>query len=263
MMRIARINLYPIKSLDALTVDQARILPSSALEHDRRYALYNAQHVWINGKATPAIHPLRAQFAADASAVELRSERDGRQGSFRLPDEVPALNHWLTAYFGEPVTINDNARSGFPDDTDSPGPTIISQQTLAEVAGWFGLSTDEVRRRFRANIELDGDAPFCEYRLFAEPGQVVRFTLGEVTLEGVNPCARCIVPTRDSRTGDTIVRFAKDFALRRQQTLPAWVNKARFDHFYRLSVNTRLAPVNSGGIIRVGDEVRVLETVRA
>ncbi len=262
-MRIAQINLYPIKSFDGLVVDEARILPSSALEHDRRYALYNAQHAWINGKATPVIHPLRAQFAADAAAVDLRSERDGRQGSFRLPDELPALSQWLTEYFDELVTISDNARTGFPDDTDSPGPTIISQQTLAEVARWFQLSTDEVRRRFRANVELDGDAPFCEDRLFADAGQVVRFTLGEVTFEGVNPCARCIVPTRDSRTGDTILRFAKDFAGHRQQTLPEWVHKGRFDHFYRLSVNTRLAPVSAGGVIRVGDEVRILETVRA
>ena len=91
---------------------------------------------------------------------------------------------------------------------------------------------------------------------------MVRFTIGDVTLEGVNPCHRCIVPTRNSQTGDTILRFAKDFAIRRQQTMPEWVNKDRFDHIYRLSVNTRLAPVNSGGVIRVGDEVRVLETVR-
>ena len=61
----------------------------------------------------------------------------------------------------------------------------------------------------------------------------------DVVLEGINPCQRCIVPTRDSRTGEPSPDFAQIFRARRAETLPPWANRARFNHFYRLAVNTR------------------------
>ena len=60
-------------------------------------------------------------------------------------------------------------------------------------------------------------------------------------MEGTNPCQRCVVPTRDSLTGAASSGFATEFARRRAATLPPWADRRRFDHFYRLTVNTRLA----------------------
>jgi uncharacterized protein YcbX len=130
------------------------------------------------------------------------------------------------------------------------------------VAAWFpGLDASEVRRRFRANLEIEGTEglatpPFWEDRLCGPAGQPIRFRIGDVVLEGTNPCPRCIVPTRDSTTGDAWPRFAKAFAEQREAALPPWAERSRFDHFYRLAVNTRLA--GAGGTIRVGDAVEVL-----
>ena len=76
-------------------------------------------------------------------------------------------------------------------------------------------------------------------------------------LEAVNPCARCAVPGRDSRTG--LVEnseFAKVFAEKRRKSLPEWAEPARFDHFYRLAVNTRIPPSEDGKKIAVGDVCR-------
>ncbi len=152
--------------------------------------------------------------------------------------------------------------AGFPDDLESPGPTVVSTATLRTVAGWFaGLNEDEVRRRFRANLEIDAEGndlpPFWEDRLCGPAGQATRFRVGDVVFSGTNPCQRCIVPTRDAATGDAWPRFAKAFAQAREVSLPAWAERSRFDHFYRLAVNTRLA--GAGGRIRVGDAVEVLE----
>jgi uncharacterized protein YcbX len=72
-----------------------------------------------------------------------------------------------------------------------------------------------------------------------------------------NACARCVVPSRDARTGDAIAGFQKRFAERRQATLPAGVDTRPFNHFYRLAVNTRLAPSAIGGVVRVGEAIRV------
>lgn len=253
---LERITVYPIKSLDGVTIEQARVLPSGALEHDRRYALQDAAGNFINGKRQARVHLLRASFDLASATVAL--DGDGRAGRFRLGEDRQNLEGFLTPFFAEPVAFVENDQGGFPDDLDAPGPTVVSTATLAEVASWFpGLDIDEVRRRFRANLEIGGTVPFWEDRLVGELGSVVRFRMGEVWFDGVNPCQRCPVPTRDSHSGEANGGFAREFALRRRATLPSWAPASRFDHFYRLTVNTRLAAGQLGGSLRAGAEVLI------
>lgn len=261
MPTLARIRVFPVKSLDAVSVDAAVLLPSGALQHDRRYALRDAAGNFINGKTTPALHALRSEFDLIERRLTLRIEGSGESRAFDLKGDLPALSAWLSDYLHTDVECRENAIAGFPDDTDSPGPTLLSTATLAEVASWFaGLSADDTRIRFRANLEIDGVEPFWEDRLVASGTGVVRVQVGEAVLLGTNPCQRCAVPSRDARTGEVTSRFAKIFSERRQQTLPAWAAADRYDHFYRLAVNTRLeGPGNC--TLRVGDEVRILGDV--
>jgi hypothetical protein len=129
---------------------------------------------------------------------------------------------------------------------------------LAEITTWFpGLTIDAVRDRFRANLEIDGVEPFWEDRLVGRRLGAVRFRVGEAEFLGTNPCARCIVPTRDARYGEPIRQFATAFARHRQASLPDWAPADRFDHYYRLAVNTRRV----GGrpcTLHVGDELKIL-----
>ena len=263
--QLVRITIYPIKSLEGVVVDQATLLPRGPLEHDRRYALRDAAGSLLNGKRTEAVHRLRLDMELAGGDLALTAG-DERRGDgprrFHIDTDRAELAQWLQDYFAleEPLEIIENATTGFPDDEEAPGPTVVSTATLETVASWFpGLSLDEVRRRFRANLEIGGVEPFWEDRLYGEAGQAVRFQLGGLLLEGVNPCQRCVVPSRDSLTGAVTPQFAKRFAEHRRQCLPSWAAVSRFDHYYRLAVNTR--PVDSaGGCIRLGDPVRVLET---
>ena len=114
-----------------------------------------------------------------------------------------------------------------------------------------------LRRKNRNNLEIDDVEPFWEDRLYAEEGEAVRFQIGKVQLEGTYPCQRCVVPTRSPETGKRYDEFAAIFEKQRYETLPYWATRSRFDHFYRLAVNTR--PVaGCTGTIRVGDEVTIL-----
>lgn len=136
---------------------------------------------------------------------------------------------------------------------------MIGQATLEEVGSWYpGIALTELRVRFRANLEIADTPPFWEDRLFGAPDETVRFQIGDVVLEGTNPCQRCIVPTRDTRTGEPFPEFSQTFRARREETLPPWANAARFNHFYRLAVNTRIPASEIGKSLRVGDEVRRL-----
>jgi uncharacterized protein YcbX len=248
--------IYPVKSLDGVAVDEARVLPSGALEHDRRWALVDAQGKWINGKRTPRIHLLRSTI--DPAARRIVLDAGGQIDEFKIDAERGPLERWLSDFLGLGVRIEENAVSGFPDDTTSPGPTVISTATLADVAGWFpGLNLVETRRRFRANLEIEDVEPFWEDRLYCEEGEAVRFEIGNVQLEGTNPCQRCVVPTRSPETGERYAEFATIFERQRFEKLPYWATRSRFDHFYRLAVNTRPVAGHTG-TIHVGDEVRIL-----
>jgi uncharacterized protein YcbX len=258
MPRLASIHIFPFKSFDGQSVDEAVLLPSGCLRHDRRFALVDKAGDFINGKNTPAIHRLRSRFDPAACVLTLQVDGQAPAHAFQVDDDRARLVEWLANYLDKPVSLVENAEAGYPDDTAAPGPTIISTTSLAEVSTWFpGLTLAETRDRFRANLEIDADEPFWEDRLFADGARLVRLRIGEAQLLGTYPCARCPVPTRNPYTGEPIREFAKVFARRRQETLPPWAPASRFDHFYRMAVNTR--PVSSRQCtLRVGDELEIL-----
>jgi len=258
MPYLAKILLYPIKSLDGFEVENAKVLASGALQYDREFAIFDKVGRLVNGKRNAKIHLLRVSYAFTLlnRTISLQFPGSDSKQVFHLDEERQALEASLSDFLGFGVTLVQNPVMGFPDDTDSPGPTVISTATLAEVASWFpGLSIDEMRRRIRANIEIGGVPAFWEDRLFSEQGDVVSFRVGDVCFFGVNPCQRCVVPTRDSYLGEAYPNFQKIFVKQRQATLPKWVASSRFNHFYRLSVNTRLSTSEAGKILQIGNEV--------
>lgn len=258
MPHLAKIVIYPIKSLDGVEVTQAKVLSSGALECDREFAIVDEQGEFVNGKRHAKIHLLRSQFNISHRTISLQIPNEDLPRLFHLDEERQALVTTLSEFFGFPVNLVQNSVMGFPDDTHSPGPTVISTATLTEVASWFtGVSVEQMRRRLRANIEIDDVPAFWEDKLFAQSDQLVSFGVGDVLFFGVNPCQRCIVPTRHPDSAATYPNFQKIFVKQRQATLPEWANSSRFNHFYRLSVNTRLPVSEAGKVVKVGDKIQI------
>jgi uncharacterized protein YcbX len=167
-----------------------------------------------------------------------------------------AASQWFSNFFEQPITIRYSPE-GFPDDSIANGPTIVSTASLQIVCHLFkGMHLDDVRQRFRTTLEIDGVLAFWEDQLFGEEERsAVRFRIGEVNFEGSNPCARCPVPPRDPHTGEIIPGFQKMFSDYRRSHVPAWSPEARFEHYYRLATNTRVAFSEAGKILRVGDRL--------
>ena len=257
--RLANIRLHPIKSLDPMPVKEARIGPGGGLEFDRAWALYSADGQWLNGKRTAAIHLIRAAFAPDVSSVTLSVPGDSRKTptkTFAFPGDTAAASQWFSKFFEQPITVR-HSPEGFPDDAIANGPTIVSTASLQAVCDLFsGMDVDEARQRFRTTLEIEGVPVFWEDQLFGEEERsAVRFRIGEVNFEGSNPCARCPVPPRDPHTGVIIPGFQKIFSDYRRSHVPAWCPEARFDHYYRLATNTRVASSEAGKVLRVGDQL--------
>ena len=93
------------------------------------------------------MHRLRSAFDFDNEQLTLQVVGDSRVHEFHVERQRPQLNAWLSDYFGVALELVENDAAGFPDDTESPGPTVISSATLATVAGWFnGLTAADVQR---------------------------------------------------------------------------------------------------------------------
>ena len=255
--------IYPIKSLDGVSVSEVEVLPSGALQGDREFAIVDASGKYVNGKRTARVHQLRAQF--NLSQLGSRTITVGEEGSektyeFELDRNRSPLETWLSQFFAQPVRLVHNPQAGFPDDTNYPGPTAIAGETLKTVAGWFeDMDASQMQQRLRVNLDIGEAAAFWEDRLCINGDRGVAFRVGQsVTLAGTNSCSRCIVPTRDPRTGAGYSKFQRIVVERRQATFPTWGNLAVFDHYYRLTTNTRLVSLGVDSRIRVGDEVQIV-----
>jgi len=263
---LVNIRLHPIKSLDPVSVPESRISPSGGLALDRAWALYSVDGKWVNGKRTPAIHLIRANYSPDLREVTLSVPGDRREiptRNFAFPGAHEDAAEWFSVFFDQQIIVR-YSESGFPDDTVASGPTIVSTASLQTVSEWFpatpkgfpGISLNEVRQRFRSTLEINGVPAFWEDQLFGEDERsVVRFKIGEVNFEGSNPCARCPVPPRNPLTGENLDGFQKHFTQLRESTLPPWSPRPRFDHFYRLATNTRVAATESNKLLRLGDHL--------
>jgi uncharacterized protein len=256
-MHLSRIILYPIKSLDGVSVSEARMTEGGVLEHDRVYAIMDAEGKYVNGKRNDRVHRIRSHFSEDFREVFLGDRDAVTEERFMLADPNP-INRWLSAFFGFPAQLRHEPRSGFPDDLEAYGPTVVGEASLMEVASWYpGLCLESVRRRFRTNLEIDGEEiAFCEDQLYGAPGELRPFNVGEVQFMGHNPCQRCVVPTRDPDGIGTVSGFQKEFMRRRQESLPPWADARRFNHYYRFAVNTSVPPGQAGMTLRLGDTIQ-------
>jgi uncharacterized protein YcbX len=223
--------------------------------------------LWVD----PAAVAAAALPAADLErlrglAGDLGGQRSGGpivRDSFHLVPGQGGPCEWLSEAFGVGVLLQERADGGFPDDRDAPGPTLVSTATLMEVARWFGFDLAESRRRFRANLEIGGCDAFWEDTLasparpelqpslldlpadlpvdpYADlpPPEPRAFSIGDARFIATNVCRRCVVPSRDTRTGAGTEHFRDAFEARRSRGMRADVDAGGWGSLYRLGVNT-------------------------
>ena len=258
MVHIERLRVYPVKGLDGIEVASARILDGGTLEHDREFALFDAEGDVLNGKRTDRIHELTTDFEPATGELVVECIDDERR-SFDLDTDAgrKRAETWFGEFFGVELGLHRDESLGFVDRREM-GPSVVSTATLAEVASWFEeLTVDSVRRRLRANVEVSGVPAFWEDRFVGENAPA--FETDGVRFEGVTPCGRCVVPERDPDTGEPTPDFRERFVEKRTETFPEWADEAAFDHYYTLMVITSIPEFDRGENIAVGHPVSVVE----
>jgi len=258
MARIERLRAYPVKGLDALELREARIREGGTLEHDREFALLDADGEMSNGKQSSRFHTLATEY--DPETTEIAIDAGGTETRrFTLGSVVDRrrASEWFADFFDADLTLERNDAAGFVD-RPTMGPSVISTATLETVASWFDdVTVEGARRRLRANVEVSGVPAFWEDRFVGEAAPA--FRAGDIRFEGVTPCGRCVVPQRDPDTGEETPDFRKLFVQNRRATFPDWADPDAFDHFYTLMVITQVPQSDRGKPVRVGDTVEVVE----
>ncbi len=220
MSVLSQLFIYPVKSTKGLTLSQAKAEPLG-LEHDRRWMLVRPDGSFVTGRECPSL----VRVSAVPMAGGLRISTPGQpelevpappEGASRREVTIwkdtcsaavagEAADGWFSRFLGEPVSlVYVDARMERPVD-----PAYAAAEDRVGFADGFPLlllsraSLEELNRQlpravamesFRPNLVVEGCEPF------AEDGWK-RLRVGEVELEVVKPCARCVFTTVDPVTG--------------------------------------------------------------
>ncbi len=259
MAYVASIHIYPIKSLDGIAVSQATILASGALKGDRSFAIYDEQGEFVNCQRHNGACFLRLSFNISNNIVGLKIQGTEQEIFFHIDRERTRIQSWLTSYFGFRVKLVENLLTGFPENPAAPGPTIISTETIAEIASWFPrVCVNEMRQHLRANIEIGDVPPFWEDQLFTANEEIVRLQIGTITFEALNPSQRSILSSRHYFREEVYPNFQNVFTAKRHKTIADSARRSPLSHLSQLNINTRSPDRLSGKILHIGDEVKII-----
>lgn len=260
--QVASIRIYPVKSLDPVDLQEVEIGIHS-LKNDRIFAMLADDGRFINGKRTGLVNQLKTEFDLASEQISLSHRKGGEKRTFELIENNEELVAYLSDFFGMNVTFVHRNNGELMDIPRTSSVTIVSQASIDSLHKDLpDHSVEDLRLRFRTNLEISGVDAFWEEKLFQEPGVGVRFSIGEVEMIGVSPRARCNVPPRNPLTGDPNKQFIKKMMESRSQSLPDDSALPQHGGFYHLTVNTYLPESEEGKIIKVGDPIKIIEPVK-
>ncbi|OHX65078.1 MOSC domain-containing protein [Flammeovirga pacifica] len=254
-MKLEKINIYPIKSLDPITVNEVQITEGKTLVNDRRWGIFRTSDGrTVNGKKYPKVHQLRAKFDLDQLSVELRDQ--AKTDFFSLEDRK-LLEEYLSDYFEENVEVRENDATGFPDHTSgNVGASLISTNTIDWVAKLYHLSSDEVVRRMRMNLIIEADEVFEEDQwIGVDKSNPHQIKIGDVVLNAYKPCERCPVPTRDSFTSEVNKGFQKTFVKERLALQKDLLDHPLYAHAYMCGIVLNVPQISMGKVLKKNDAI--------
>ncbi len=252
MPSVARFNVTPMKGAALLHPDRVRLEPHG-VPGNRRFFLVDPSGKRISATRFGTLIPVRADHDPARDELTL-SFPDGRtvSGPAGPGPEGLVTDMWgrdvachivegdfaaaLSDYLDAPVRLVRCDRDG--DGNDEQAVTIVSLESVAEVASHGGHDGPLDAGRFRMTIELAGCEPHEE-----DTWQGKDIHVGNAVLKVGEPVPRCIVTTRSPTTGQKDFDTLKVIATYRERTpdgLPFGI----------------YAAVTQPGAVAVGDPIR-------
>ena len=229
-MRVAALHIYPLKSAAGLTLERWPLVPSGLLG-DRRFMLVDPNGDFVSLRGTPRMVTIQAELdaygrvrfsAPDAGELVVHSTGDGAGADVdvQLWGEYHGAEHvsseadgWFSGILGKPVRLvrfaerrfrqvdQRYARAGdgvhFADGFPLLVTATASLAMLAEHLGRDATARVPLSMsRFRPNLVVETEVPFIEdaWR---------RLRIGDIEIDLVKPCARCVAVNVEPVTGHT------------------------------------------------------------
>lgn len=252
MLNIAQIFRYPVKGLNAESLNQVELRADSALPGDRAYALAHGstqfsarnpqflpKNKFLNLMANEKLASLTTRF--DAETTDLKIERRGKQVARGRLDQLVGrqmIEQFIGAFLasevrGSPHIVHASAHTF--SDVATPCLSLINISSVRELERIMGLPIDPLR--FRGNLYFDTGEPWSE---FDWCGQELRIGDGKaaISLRATEPITRCAATNVNPADG------------KRDVNIPMALQRA----FAHADMGI-YATVSSGGVLRVGDRL--------
>ena len=274
---LTRVRRYPVKSCRGEDLETAIVDPWG-LRGDRRWMVIDRDAVVVTAREVHRMLQVRPELvgAVDAAGSGLRLEAPGAPELF-VPNPAeptgdveiwkstvaaasggPEADAWISdvlkqdvrlVYLDDPTRRTTNPDFSLPGDVvsfaDGYPVLLASENSLDVLNDWIaeGPRPEEGPldiRRFRPNLVVRGALPF------AEDGWT-RIRIGEAMFRVVKGCDRCVLTTLDPETG-----------VKQMEPITTLARHRRWDGKTWFAAN--LVPDTPGAVLRVGDEVEVLES---
>lgn len=262
-LRLTGLTIYPIKSARGIALDESEV-DSFGLRYDRRWMVVNLSGEFLSQRTHPRLALVVPQIDTDTLRINApgmpvlgvplypTDTVRSRVAVWRHACSASWLGEsaagWFSEFLGcacslvympesvfrpaDPVFAPPGSRVSFADGFPF---LLISEESLADLNR--RLTQALPMNRFRPNLVVAGAEPFAE-------DQWRHIEIGDVPMQVVKPCARCVVTTTDQATGE---RGKEPL-----RTLATYRNRGGEVMFGQNVLH------EGPGTLRVGDSVQVL-----
>ncbi|HVU54557.1 MAG TPA: MOSC N-terminal beta barrel domain-containing protein [Puia sp.] len=220
MLQVSALYIYPIKSLAGIPVRTAT-LTDKGFANDRRWMLVDENNHFLTAREYPEMALIRTELrqnglfvlSRDSSTFHVPLQPSGDACTVKVWEDVcearyvdAAVDTWFSRALNIPCRLvympETTQRKVDPDYAHQDEITSFSDGFPLLLIGQASLDDLNSRmsvplpmERFRPNIVFTGGAPYQE-------DEMKKFKIGNITFYGVKPCARCVMTTIDTSTGE-------------------------------------------------------------
>jgi uncharacterized protein YcbX len=269
-MHLSEINIYPVKSLRGISLNEA-VVEDRGLRHDRRWMLVDEKNQFLTQREFPVMARIRIDIDNDRLTATIDDS------SFEVPlspstDEFHTAKIWASTvrsefyprevdrWFSDAlstecrlVAMPEGAHRAvspfyavrrFKDSVsfaDGYPFMVLSQASVNDLNS--RLAEPVPMNRFRPNFVVADTEPFAE-----DSWKIIR--IGATVFHVVKPSERCVLTTVDQEKGE---KTGKE-PLRTLSIFRNFKGKVLFGQ--------NLIAENAGGTVKIGDTIQVLERTK-
>jgi uncharacterized protein YcbX len=267
--KISEINIYPIKSLGGISLQQSKV-EKRGLQYDRRWLLVDKENIFITQREINELCLFKINFSNDGFVISNAKAAN----DFMIPFGIDAGEKSEVTIWDdncEALHFSDEADRWFSDIIDYDCKLVYMPDTTQREANKdFAIADDIVSfadgypiliigesalenynnvsgnnfkmNRFRPNLVFTGGSAHLEdtWR---------KFNINGTDYYGVKTCGRCVITTIEQET-----------AVSGKEPLKTLAEYRTINNSIKFGMNVIPGPLHEKSVIKIGDEINILET---